>query len=336
VDAAWSIGERAARLADLVGDVATLYARIPTGDAEFDALILRTLATGRGRRARRGTGAHTLRDPGLVLDGPRLRKDAHEIELMREAAALTAAVFDEAIRRIRPGAGEWEVEAALDGGFRARGALGPAFPTIVAGGANAATLHYTTNRDRLRDGDLVLLDAGARHAMYCADISRTLPVSGRFEAQQRDLYDVVLAAHDAAIAAVRPGALISAVHDAAVDVLLEGLSALGILTGGSAALRETPEAWRSLYPHQTSHWLGLDVHDAGAYLADGGATRLEAGMVLTIEPGLYFSSESGRVPPSPRTLGIRIEDDVLVTTTGHDVLTATLPVSPDALTARMR
>lgn len=333
VDAAYAIGELDARVPELVATAAILHARVPSADPTFDALVLRVLAAGRARRPRKGTGAHTLRDPGLLLDGPRLRKDAHEIAQIRAAADITVDAFEEAITHIRPGAGEWEIEAALEGGFRRRGASGPSFPTIVAGGGHAATLHYTANAAPLEAGTLVLLDAGARHAMYCADISRTLPVSGSFTPQQRDLYDIVLGAHAAAVAAVRPGATVEDVHTAAVDVLVAGMASAGLIPADATS---ASDAWKRFYPHRTSHWLGLDVHDVGGYVADGQPVRLEPGMVLTIEPGLYLPSDAGRASPSPRALGIRIEDDVLVTETGPEVLTGRLPVSPDDIVARMR
>jgi Xaa-Pro aminopeptidase len=265
----------------------------------------------------------------------RRRKDAFEVEQLRAAAELTAAAFRDAARSIRPGTGEWVVEAALDGGFRTRGAWGPAFPTIVAGGRNATTLHYIANDRVLQAGELLLLDAGARLAMYCGDISRTFPVSGAFSPAQRRLYDVVLEAHGRAIAAARPGATIGAVHDVALRALVEGLRELGCLDGATEALLAEPDAWRHWYPHRTSHWLGLDVHDAGAYVEAGRDVVLEPGMVFTVEPGLYLSADAERCPPPLRGTGIRIEDDVLITEDGHEVLTGSLPSGADEVTDLM-
>lgn len=334
-DAAWPIAEIGPRLARQLADVSTLYARLEAGRPTLDALVIGLLRAGRRSRPRRGRGPRALIDQGTLLDGLRRVKDEHEIALMRRAAEVTVETFRDAARRIHPGAGEWEVEAALDGGFRTRGASGPAFPTIVAGGANATTLHYVANAEPLRAGDLVLLDAGARLDMYCADISRTFPVSGRFTPGQRRLYDVVLAAHDRAIDAVAPGRTVGDVHMAALRTLIDGLRDLGCLAGETDALVKEPDAWKDLYPHRTSHWLGLDVHDVGDYVEDGQETVLAPGMVLTIEPGLYLAPDADACPAELRGTGVRIEDDVLVTVDGRDVLTGALPADADGVSGLM-
>jgi Xaa-Pro aminopeptidase len=236
--------------------------------------------------------------------------------------------FTDAAAHIRDGAGEWMIEAAMDAGFRSRGASGPAFPTIIASGPNATVLHHVTN-DRIMTGDdLVLVDAGARKDMYCADITRTFPVSGGFRGAGAEIYGIVLAAHDAAIAAVHPGATIRSVHEAAERVLVEGMVALKLVTGDVSALIEEQQAVKAWYPHRTSHWLGLDVHDVGDYVSGGGPRVLEPGMVLTIEPGLYVPAHAEDAPAALRGIGVRIEDDVLVELDGRDVLTAALPVQP--------
>jgi Xaa-Pro aminopeptidase len=249
----------------------------------------------------------------------RLIKDDQEIDLIRTAARISAEAFAETLPRAKPGMGEWEIEAILEFGFRSRGASGPAFPTISAAGGNATVLHYIECAGRLQDGDLLLLDAGARYQMYCADITRTVPVSGKFTAQQRDLYDVVLAAHDAALAAVAPGLPVDGVHAAARQTLVDGLVQLGLLRKDQ---REDDAALKTFYPHRTSHWLGLEVHDVGRYAHERETMLLQPGMVLTIEPGLYLADQA---------IGIRVEDDVLVTTRGHEVLTASLPARSDAV-----
>jgi Xaa-Pro aminopeptidase len=227
------------------------------------------------------------------------------------------------------------VEAALDAGFRARGASGPAFPTIVAAGPNATVLHYVENGCTLQAGQLVLLDAGARRAMYCADISRTFPVGGRFTPEQRRLYDGVLAARDAAIACVRPGASVRDVHDAALRVLLETLRELGFLPGTVEQALEQEDDYKPFYPHRTSHWLGLDVHDVGDYRLDGESRLLEPGMVFTVEPGLYVMPDDASVAAKWRGIGIRTEDDAVVTRDGHRVLTRKLARSADEIEAFM-
>ncbi len=324
-DAGLPATELAARLPDLLQRVDLVHARLAYGRPDVDAAVLEALRRGRRARARKGKGAHAIVDPGTLLDDMRLIKDETELACLRRAAETSIEVFREASAVIGEGAGEWQIEATIDGGFRVRGATGPAFPTIVASGPNAGVLHHIANDRTMRAGELVLIDAGARQDMYCADISRTFPVSGTFSAEQRALYEIVLAAHDAAIAAVRPGATIDDVHDAALRVLVDGLIALSFLTGSAEALIEEGDAVRAFFPHKTSHWLGLDVHDVGTYVVDGRPRTLAPGMVLTIEPGLYVPADADGGPVALRGTGIRIEDDVLVTAGGREVLTAGLP-----------
>jgi Xaa-Pro aminopeptidase len=334
-DAAFGAHEMRERLPRMVADASTLYARLDYGHPDVDQLVIGLLSAGRRARPRRGKGPRTLTDPGVVIDAMRRIKDDHEIQHIREAARITVEAVRAAARLIRPGAGEWEIEAALDCGFRSRGAWGPAFPTIVALGKNATTLHYVHNSERLRAGELLLIDTGARAGMYCADISRTFPVSGRFTPEQRALYDVVLAAHDAAIRAVTPGETVNDVHMAALCVLVEGLCSMGFVSGDPAELLARADVWKAFYPHRTSHWLGLDVHDVGDYVEAGGDVVLQPGMVLTIEPGLYIAPDTASGQPSLRGTGIRIEDDVLVTIDGREVLTAALPADADGAVALM-
>lgn len=337
-DAAFSIDELAERLPPIIAQADQLYARLETGRPEFDALIRRSLANARHVRPRTGKGPHTLIDPGVLLDVMRVIKDPFEVERIRRAAAITVNGVRDAIRAIRPGAGEWEVEAEIEYQFRRRGADGFAFPTIVASGNNANVLHHVRNDRRMQAGELVLIDAGARFRQYCGDITRTLPVAGMFDPLQRQVYQIVLQAHHAAIAAVRPGASANAPHDAAVDVLIDGMRDLGLLTVSRQEALDDPKLYRTWYPHRTSHWLGLETHDVGPYADRAGAKPLVPGMVLTIEPGLYIS-RSADAPQQLRGIGIRIEDDVLVTEHGAEVLTSDLPTDPDAvedLIERMR
>jgi len=292
--------------------------------------VLEALREGRRRRPRTGTGPYGVQDPGVVLDPLRLHKDQAEIARMRVAARITAAAFREGLAAVRPGAGEWEIEAAVESGFRRRRADGPAFSTIVASGANACTLHYTANASRLAAGELVLVDAGAEFAFYAADISRTVPVSGRLEGAVREAYDVVLDARRAAIACCRSGASVARVHQAAVRAVTEGLLELGVLSG-SADQAVEEGACRPYFPHRTSHWLGLDTHDAGAYREGNGAVALAPGMTLTVEPGLYFRPGSCHRVPELEGTGIRIEDDVLITEDGAEILTEGLPADAEAV-----
>ncbi len=321
-DAVYPIRDLHERLPRLLEGVDVLYMRIDAVPNASMPALAALVAAGRRRRARHGTGIHTVVEPGVLLDEMRLYKDASEVERIREAARISVAGFEAARCAIRDGTGEWEVEAALEGTFRARGGSGPAFPSIVASGPNATVLHYIANERRMAAGDLVLLDAGARAAMYCADISRTYAV-GPVSADTRALHDVVRSAHERALAAARPGATIGSVHTAATDALAEGLVALGLLDPGLDGPQRA-EALRRYCPHQTSHWLGLDVHDVGDYLRDGVSRPLEAGMVFTVEPGLYIPGDAADVPEALRGIGIRIEDDVLITADGADVLTAAL------------
>lgn len=326
-DAAWPIAELREKLPKLLAEADTIFARVGTGRADVDALILDALAAGRRSRPRRGRGPHSLVDSGTVLDEMRLIKDATEIEKLRAAARLTVEAFAEAVAQIRPGAGEWEVEASLEYAFRKRGASGPAFPTIVASGPNATVLHYTENARVMQAGELVLIDAGARLDMYCADVSRTVPVSSGTGDARRALYEAVRAAHDGAIEAVTPGAPAAAPQEAAQRILVEALIGIGLIDGPLDAALEDAERTRRLLPHRVSHWLGLEVHDPGGYVdADGAPRILAPGMVLTIEPGVYVPPDLERAPVELRGTGIRIEDDVLVTAAGAEVLTAGLPI----------
>jgi Xaa-Pro aminopeptidase len=325
-DAALPLSQLDAQLATRLAGADHLYFRFGAGPAHLDRLVLAQLAAGQARRPRHGTGLHTVSDPGLLLDELRLIKDAHELAALREAARITVESFREAHALVRAGVGEWELEAALEAGFRSRGANGPAFPSIVASGVNATVLHYVSNARALAPGELVLLDAGARAGMYCADVTRTWPADGRMTRAQQELYDVVRSAHAAAIACVRPGTSSAAPHEAAVRALVEGLVALGVLHGDPAELAAEPDRYRRCYPHRTSHWLGLDTHDVGDYVRNGAPRPLEPGMVLTIEPGLYIGAQDLDAPAPLRGTGIRLEDDVVVTVDGCEVITAALEI----------
>ncbi|MDH5758530.1 MAG: aminopeptidase P N-terminal domain-containing protein [Gemmatimonadota bacterium] len=293
-------------------------------------LVLDSLAAARARGPRRGTGPRAIVDPGEILDDLRLVKDEHEIAHLRAAAWITMEGHRAAFGAAAPGVGEWVVEAAVESTFREAGASGPGFPTIVGSGANACILHYVDNHHTLEAGDLVLVDAGAERELYSGDVTRTFPTSGRFSPEQRDVYEVVEAARVAALGAAAPGVSMSDVHGRAVRVITEGLVALGVLTGNVETLVEE-EAYKPFYPHQTSHWLGLDVHDPGDYARDGVSRALEPGMAFTVEPGLYLRPGAIGVPPRLAGIGVRIEDDVVVTSDGCMNLTESLPTSAAAM-----
>lgn len=299
---------------------------------ELDAVLIALLDPLRRTRARSGRGPTGILDPGEALGRMRMVKEPDEVERIRVAARIAAAGHRAAIGHARPGVGEWELEAVLEATFRGAGATGASFPSIVAAGENATVLHYVRNDARVGDGDLILIDAGAEWGMYCSDITRTFPASGRFSPEQRAVYELVLEAEQAAIGAVVPGASFSAIHEAALDVLVPGMVALGLLTGDIEQLRDE-RIYRRFYMHQTSHWLGLDVHDAGAYVIDDESVTLEPGMVLTIEPGLYIPADAEGAPPGFGGVAVRIEDNLLVTAGGHEILTREVPVDPDELEA---
>jgi len=307
----------------------------PVGaDAEWDARAMRWLNAVRAG-ARAGLAApHALHDVRAPLDEMRLVKDAGELALMRRAAAISAAAHRRAMLAARPGRREHEVEAELLHEFRASGAQFPAYSPIVAGGASACILHYVQNDAPLADGTLLLIDAGCELDGYAADITRTFPVNGRFGGAQREVYEIVLAAQRAALDKVRAGASFIDPHDAAVRVLAQGMLDLKLLAGSLDEALEK-ETYKRFYMHRTGHWLGLDVHDAGDYKRAGAWRALEPGMTLTVEPGLYIRAADD-VPARLRDIGVRIEDDVLVTANGCEVLTAAAPKAPAEIEALIR
>ena len=290
--------------------------------------------------ARAGKAALGLVAPTPVLHRLRLVKEGHELQRLREACRISAEAHELARTMTQPGMNEAEVQAAIEAHFRAAGARGPAYGSIVAGGDNACVLHYTANTAALQDGDLLLIDAGCSvDDYYNGDITRTFPVNGRFSAEQRELYSLVLAAQEAAVETVHPGGTAEQVHATALRVLVEGLVDLGLLLGDVDGLIEQG-AYRHLYMHRTGHWLGLDVHDVGAYRLGDHPAPLEPGMVLTVEPGLYISDRLAVPEGQPeiderwKGIGIRIEDDVAVTGSGHEVLTAAAQKSVAAMERR--
>jgi Xaa-Pro aminopeptidase len=322
-DAAYAIDELDARLPKIVEHAPVVYYG-PGLDQRFNQRMLDLFAWARDNRARSGAGPRGVLDPGTILHEMRLVKAAEEIAALERATAIAAEAHRAAMTAARPGAFEYEIEALVDYTFRRRGAAGPAYPTIVASGPNATILHYVDNTRQMKDGDLLLLDAGAEYGGYCADVTRTFPVGRRFSASQRRLYEVVLAAQEAAIAAVAPGVAFDAPHQRALEVLVDGLIHLGLLDGPRDAALESG-AFRRFFMHRTSHWLGMDVHDVGVYRIGEGARPLAAGMVLTVEPGLYVAADAQGVAAEWLGTGIRIEDDVLVTPGGSRVLSVAAP-----------
>jgi Xaa-Pro aminopeptidase len=333
MDEAHAIDALDAQVPALMGDRDRVYFSLGA-DPAWDVRVTGWLNEVRAR-ARSGVRAPVeLVDLRSILDEMRLIKDEHELATMRRAAAISAAAHRRAMRFARPGLHEYEVEAELMHEFVRNGAQSPAYTSIVASGANACVLHYVSNRARLEPGDLLLIDAGCELDGYASDITRTFPVTGRFEGPQKALYELVLAAQSDAIAAVEPGRSFAEPHEAAVRTLAQGLIDLGLLQGELDGVIESG-AYRRFYMHRTGHWLGLDVHDAGDYGAEGRWKKLEPGMVLTVEPGLYVRPGEG-VPERYWNIGIRIEDDVVVGAAGCEVLTAQAPKAIAEVEAVMR
>ena len=330
-DVAHPIGELDQRMPELLSHRQRVY--FPLGrDPAFDRRVGEWLNQ---LRAKTRSGVHVPTE-FVALDHliheQRLIKGREELRLMERAAEISMEAHRRAMHACRPWMLEYQLEAEYLHTFRRHGAV-PAYNTIVAGGANACILHYTNNDQPLQAGDLVLIDAGAEYGLYAADITRTFPVDGRFRPAQREIYQLVLEAQRAAIAAVRPGNPWNAPHEAAVHVLTEGLVALGLLEGEVEALI-ADQAYRRFYMHRTGHWLGMDVHDVGEYKEGDDWRTLKPGMVLTVEPGLYLGEERD-VPRRYRGIGVRIEDDVVVTRDGCRVLTEALPKTIDDIEALM-
>ena len=331
-DATFPIAALDAQMELLLANAPALYYALGA-NAELDARVRRWLAAVR-RQARLGvTAPAAAHDLLPLLDEMRLLKDEGELATLRRAAAISGRAHARAMRATRPGMHEYEIEAELLYEFRRSGAQHPAYSSIVAAGANACVLHYSANNAQCRDGELLLIDAGCELDGYASDITRTYPVNGRFTAPQRDLYELVLAAQAAALHAIKPGHPYQAIHDAALQVLAQGMLDLGLIDkskAGNAADVIASKSHLQFYMHGTGHWLGMDVHDVGQYRdvqAEGKPSRaLQAGMVLTVEPGIYVRPAEG-VPERFWNTGIRIEDDVIVTPTGHTIISAAAPKS---------
>jgi Xaa-Pro aminopeptidase len=295
-------------------------------DTDFDRQVMSWVNS---IRAKVRSGAHP---PGEflalthLLHDQRLFKSAAEIKVMRRAGEIAAAGHVRAMQTVTPGMYEYQLEAEYLHEFMRQGARSPAYPTIVGGGRNGCILHYINNDQKLKDGDLVLVDAGAEYECYASDITRTFPVNGKFSAEQQAVYEVVLASQLAAIDQVRPGRHWNDPHEAAVQVLTQGMKDLGLLKGEINELVEQ-EAYRRFYMHRTGHWLGLDVHDVGDYKVHDEWRVLEPGMVMTVEPGIYIAPDDDTVAAKWRGIGIRIEDDVAVTRKGHEIFTSDVPKS---------
>ncbi|MGZ5051355.1 MAG: Xaa-Pro aminopeptidase [Methylobacter sp.] len=310
-------------LPGMLEDKAKVY--YPIGrDSDLDHNLLVWINHIRSQSRRGVTAPGELVSLEHILHEMRLFKSPEELKLMRRAADVSAKAHVRAMQKCKPGLYEYQIEAEIVYSFLQEGLRNEAYPSIVAGGKNACVLHYTENAAKLKSGDLLLVDAGAECDHYAADITRTYPISGRFNEPQKQLYQLVLDAQAAAIDKIRPGLPWHLAHDASVEVLTRGLVSLGLLKGRVSKLIKD-EKYKQFYMHRIGHWLGMDVHDVGDYKLDKEWRLLEPGMVLTIEPGLYIPEDCTAVDEQWRGIGIRIEDDVLVTADGHEILTGGVP-----------
>lgn len=301
---------------------------------EFDNRLMSWVNDIKAQVRNGATPPREFRALDYLLHEMRLIKSQAEIKVMQRAADISADAHTRVMQMVKPGMYEYQLEAELIRTFMAAGSRWPAYPSIVGAGENGCILHYTQNTAEIKDGDLILIDAGCELDYYASDITRTFPANGKFSPAQAQLYQLVLDANLAAIAAVKPGADWNTPHDVAVNILTQGLIELGLLTGRLDELIESG-AYRQFFMHKTGHWLGMDVHDVGEYRIDGQSRILEEGMVLTIEPGLYVAPDDDSVDPQWRGIGIRIEDDIAVTKTGCKVLTANVVKEIDAIEALM-
>jgi Xaa-Pro aminopeptidase len=326
-DESFVIAELDEKLPTLLQNHRRVYYRLGH-NRKFDDRLLGAIDRVKARQ-RTGVSAPTeVVDPGSIIHEMRLRKTVPEVEAMRTAARITREAHELAMRRTKPGMHEYEVEAMLLDTFRRHGSERPAYGSIVGSGPNACVLHYRKNDRRIHEGELLLIDAGCEYGYYASDVTRTFPVGQAFSREQQAIYELVLQAQLQGIEATRPGGNLDAIHALNVDIITRGLVRLGLLQGEPEKLIET-EGYKRFFMHRTSHWLGMDVHDVGAYYESGKPRPLEAGMVLTVEPGIYIAPDDATVPAEWRGIGVRIEDDVLVTASGPEVLTAGIPKSVD-------
>jgi len=332
-DEAHPISDLDELMPQLLADQPSVFCDVGS-DGDWDSRVIGWINKVRAQVRSGVTAPAEICDIRLFVDDMRLIKDPHELGTMRRAAAISTEAHRRAMRATRPGLREYEVEAEIVHEFRRRGAQAPAYTPIVAGGANSCVLHYVQNDAILKDGDLLLIDAGCEIDGYASDITRTFPVGGKFAGPQRDIYEMVLAAQAAAIAEVKPGAEWENPHNAAVKVLAQGMVDLGLCKGTVDSAIESGD-YRRFFMHRTGHWLGLDVHDAGDYKRNGKWVELNPGMVLTVEPGCYVRPGEG-VPEKFWNIGVRIEDDALVTGNGCEIITTAAPKKIEDIESLMR
>jgi Xaa-Pro aminopeptidase len=332
-DEAFTIAEFDEKLLEILDGSNTLYYRLGVHE-DLDQKIIRKLASVRVLNRKPIHLPQTIVDPGTIVHEMRVYKTPAEIELMQRAADIAAEAHIEAMKTVRPGMMEYEVEAMIEQIFRRHGAAGPSYSSIIGGGANATVLHYISNGDQLRDGELVLIDAGAEYKGYASDITRTFPINGKYSKAQREIYDLVLETQMSCVEMVRPGVTHDELKIHSIEMLTEGMVRLGLLKGDPAELIKE-EKYKQFYMHGLGHMLGIDVHDVGRYYFDKQSRALEPGVVMTVEPGLYIAPETKDIPEQYLGIGVRIEDDVLCTANGPRVLTSKVPKQPEEIEALM-
>lgn len=335
-DKAFSIEKFEADLPKILDGREKLYYRFSV-DHALDAQVLKYLSNQRQRRLKTAYPPHTIIDPTVITGEMRLHKTADEVELMQKAATISAEAHILAMKKVKPGMNESQVEALMEAYMRDQGASGVGYNSIIGGGENATILHYVENNQVLKDGDLILIDSGAEYQGYSGDITRTFPVNGKFTEAQREVYDVVLDVLYKCIEFTRPGNTVKQRQDLSIELLTEGMVKLGLLKGKTSDLIKK-KAYLKYYMHGVGHYLGLDVHDAGRYFTDQSAKNsrpFAPGMVLTVEPGLYIPPDDKTAPAKYRGIGIRIEDDVLVTADGNLNLTDKVVKEADEIEALM-
>jgi len=332
-DESFPVAEFETKLQDILDGADKLYFRLGAYP-DLDNTIIRQIAQMRSLNRKPIHPPRTIIDPATIVHEMRVLKSPDEIELMQKAADIAAEAHVEAMKTVKPGMKEYEVEAQIEQVFRRRGASGPSYTSIVGAGANATVLHYINNDGELRDGDLLLVDAGAEYKGYASDITRTFPINGRFSKAQREIYDLVLKAQMACVEMVRPGVTHDQLKQHSIEVLTEGMVELGLLEGKPDEIIKEKK-YEKFYMHGLGHMLGIDVHDVGRYYFGKESRALEPGVVMTVEPGLYISPDTKDIPEKYLGIGVRIEDDVLCTSNGPRVLTSKVPKAPEEIEALM-
>lgn len=332
-DEAFPIAEFGDKLLGILDGAEILYYRLGVHE-DLDKTIISKIAGVRTLNRKPIRVPQTIIDPATIIHEMRVIKSAQELELMQRAADIAAEAHVEAMKTVRPGMKEYEIEALIEQIFRRHGAAGPSYTSIIGGGANATVLHYISNNDELRDGELLLVDAGAEYKGYASDITRTFPINGKYSKAQREIYDLVLKTQMSCVEMVRPGVTHDELKSHSIEMLTEGMVRLGLLKGTPKELIKE-EKYKQFYMHGLGHMLGIDVHDVGRYYFDKQSRALEPGVVMTVEPGLYIAPETKDIPEQYLGIGVRIEDDVLCTANGPRVLTSKVPKQPEEIEALM-